>query len=557
MKSTVLVLGGGVAGMSTAHELMQRGFDVTVLEATDTPGGKARSVRVSGTGTGGRADLPAEHGFRFFPGFYRHLPDTMRHIPYGGQPQGVLDNLRVAPRCEIANEGTTSLNLNHFPSSMADLFLAVSNTVRTITEACSGDPSQLSLGDLLHFGVRLLTLLASCEERRYAEWEEMSWWEFSGANKRDTPYQEQLADGLTRTLVAARARQMSARTGGYILLQLLAYSNTPGRQSDRVLCGPTNDVWINPWLEHLGRHGVDFQFERRATTLCVENGRITAVEVDGPDGSSLMTADWYVAAVPVEHMVPLASKDVTDADPGLARLSKLTTRWMNGIVFYLRSDFRPVQGHIICIGSPWSLTAVSQRQFWSGVDFERMGNGQVGGILSVDISEWETPGLLTNKPAKQCNAEEIASEVLFQLRAALGTQGVIALSDKNIESYHIDQDIRFPSLRAAADGVTTDVNLEPLLVNVAGSWHDRPTAVTQIENLFLASDYVRTYTDLATMEGANEAARRAVNGILRASGSSEPPCELWPLKNSLIWAPARFFDRLRFYLSGDAARPRM
>ena len=33
----------------------------------------------------------AEHGFRFFPGFYRHLPDTMNRIPSG---QGsVLDRL--------------------------------------------------------------------------------------------------------------------------------------------------------------------------------------------------------------------------------------------------------------------------------------------------------------------------------------------------------------------------------------------------------------------------------------------------------------------------------
>ena len=36
----------------------------------------------------------------------------------------------------------------------------------------------------------------------------------------------------------------------------------------------------------------------------------------------------------------------------------------------------------------------------------------------------------------------------------------------------------------------------------------------------LAADYVRTHTDLATMEAANEAARRAVNGILCAAGSS-------------------------------------
>ena len=39
-------------------------------------------------------------------------------------------------------------------------------------------------------------------------------------------------------------------------------------------------------------------------------------------------------------------------------------------------------------------------------------------------------------------------------------------------------------------------------------------------NLFLAGDYVQTDVDLATMEGANESARHAVNAILEASGSN-------------------------------------
>ena len=68
-----------------------------------------------------------------------------------------------------------------------------------------------------------------------------------------------------------------------------------------------------------------------------------------------------------------------------------------------------------------------------------------------------------------------------------------------------------------------DINLEPLLVNTVGSWAWRPNAATAIENLFLASDYVRTYTDLATMEGANEAARRATNDVLDAAGSDAAP----------------------------------
>jgi hypothetical protein len=92
------------------------------------------------------------------------------------------------------------------------------------------------------------------------------------------------------------------------------------------------------------------------------------------------------------------------------------------------------------------------------------------------------------------------------------------------------------------------MNLEPLLINTAGSWKDGPDAVTAVENLFLASDYVRTHTDLATMEGANEAARRAVNGILDTAGSRQPRCAVWKLSEPAIFAPARALDRLHFAL---------
>ena len=79
--------------------------------------------------------------------------------------------------------------------------------------------------------------------------------------------------------------------------------------------------------------------------------------------------------------------------------------------------------------------------------------------------------------------------------------------------------------------------------------------MTRIPNLFLASDYVRTSTDLATMEGANEAARRAVNGILEATGSPAPRCEIWPLREPAMFAPAKALDKLRWKLFHRPAKP--
>ena len=46
MPNKVIVLGGGVAGMSAAHELIERGFEVVVLERGQLAGGKARSIPV-------------------------------------------------------------------------------------------------------------------------------------------------------------------------------------------------------------------------------------------------------------------------------------------------------------------------------------------------------------------------------------------------------------------------------------------------------------------------------------------------------------------------------
>ncbi len=536
----VIVLGGGVAGLSAAHELIERGFEVTVYETRERPGGKARSMPVPGSGTGGRGDLPGEHGFRFFPGFYRHLPETMSRIPYAGQRDGVLGNLVQAGRVQVARSGGSEIVAPaHFPRSLDELHQAFRALFTFATGA--GVPPD----EQLHFANRLLLFLSSCEERRFAEYEHQSWWSFSGAEQCSPAYGKFLADGLTRTLVAAKAREISARTGGAILLQLLFDLSRPGAQADRVLCGPTNDVWIDPWLDHLRGLGVDYRTGHQVQALRCDGRRITGVGVTNAAGPLEDSADHYVAALPVEVMRLLAGAELEAAEPRLAGLHRLRTRWMNGVLFYLDRDVPLVHGHTIYIDTPWALTSISQAQFWPGVDLPALGDGRVEGILSIDVSDWEREGIRFGKQAMFCSKEEVRQEVWAQLEAALEDAGLDVLENANVVTWFLDPSIVYPN-------PTQATNLEPLLINTAGSWDDRPEAVTAIENLFLASDYVRTHTDLATMEGANEAARRAVNGILDAGGSNEPRCPVWRLREPALFAPARALDRLRFALRRPA-----
>jgi uncharacterized protein with NAD-binding domain and iron-sulfur cluster len=543
MSASVAVLGGGVGGLSAAHELVERGFAVSVYESRPRFGGKSRSLPLPGSGKDGRADVPAEHGFRFFPGFYRHLPDTMARIPGRGRER-VIDDLVAAEMVMIAREGGRGelVAPAHAPASIDD-FAAVTRFLVAWFGELGIDPGEQAL-----FLDRLITLLTSCDERRFGQWERQSWWEFVQADRRSAAFQRFLADGLTRSLVAAQAREISARTGGYILLQLLFDLSRAGAHADRLLDAPSSDVWIDPWVDHLRGAGVALHTDAVVVGIDCQAGRIAGVTVEHGGARSVVTADHYVLAMPVEQLVKLLSPALVAADPRLGRVHLLRTRWMNGIMFYLRQDVPVVAGHTIYIDSDWALTSVSQRQFWPRIDFSRMGDGNLGGILSVDISDWERPAQRTGKVASMSSAEEIKDEVWAQLKEHLNDNGRVVLDDANLVGWYLDEDISFPNPSAAA-------NAEPLLINTAGSWENRPEAVTAVPNLFLAADFVRTYTDLATMEGANEAARRAVNAILDASGSTAARCPVWRLREPALFGPARALDRIRWRLLRRPARP--
>ena len=249
MRQTVAVFGGGVAGLSAAHELAERGFQVHVYERKPVLGGKARSIPVPNSATNGRLPLPGEHGFRFFPGFYRHVIDTMRRTPYGAHGN-VFDNLSVATRMLLARAGQTEIAwLARRPRTLEDLRALL---IELFT------PFGVPLEELTFFVNRLLMVATSCAERRLAEYENIAWWDFIEAPRMSKAYQAYLGQGLTRSLVAMRAEESSTRTVGGTQLQLLYSFISPDGVFDRLLSGPTNDVWIYPWTQHLRNLGVEF-----------------------------------------------------------------------------------------------------------------------------------------------------------------------------------------------------------------------------------------------------------------------------------------------------------
>lgn len=543
LSTQVAVLGGGVGGLTVAHELAERGLQVTVFEPKAL-GGKARSIPVTGTGRGGRLDLPGEHGFRFFPGFYKNVTDTMARIPVAGRADGVRGHLVDATQ-EMFVFSTGQMWL--LPSfDEHGLEQGIRSVITGIGLAARVPPDEIA-----HLVRKLLVFQTSSDARRVGEWDNTSWWDFIDAGRSSPEYQRTFGNGLTKTLVAAKGTKASARTIGLMGLAFIYAVMSQGspllRQqsgygaADRVLDGPTDEVWIDPWVAHLRGLGVRIVEGYAAERLHVAGGRVQgATLVDAAGRPMRVRADHYVAAMPVERARVLFDPAVRAAAPELARLDHLEHDYMNGIQFFLdRMPTQAVHGHVAYLASPWALTSINQGRFWACDLAATYGDGSLRDILSVDISDFSRPGVLYGRAAVDCSAEEIAAECWAQVKAGLNSPGDPQLTDDMLIDWFLD-----PAVEFTPGGQATST--EPLLINTPGALAHRPGATTSIPNLFLAADYVRCDVDLATMEGANEAARAAANAILDATGSAEPRAGIATLWEPAVFDPAKSHDEQRY-----------
>ena len=178
-------------------------------------------------------------------------------------------------------------------------------------------------------------------------------------------------------------------------------------------------------------------------------------------------------------------------------------------MFYLKKRVDVTKGHVNFVDSGWAITSISEEQFWKR-SLTTYGDGTVKDCMSAIISDWSTPGNFNRKSARDCTPDEIADEAWAQIKAHLNDTDTV-VDDQMLHSWFLD-----PSI---IDSGTPNVrNDEPLFIQDPGSWNRRPAAVTGIDNLFLAGEWIKTDQNVTTMEGANEGGRYAANGVLHGVG---------------------------------------
>ncbi len=233
--------------------------------------------------------IAGEHGFRFFPGFYRHLRDTMKRTPLFDASSGDATEHSVHDHLHEVEWQTIADPTRQRPSSFARRNISSTGALveqyQSLRRELGYRPS-----DLLRFSLRMLRYATSSSARREATYEDLSWYDFltlrdlRGARTKvpvdlgaPSPEPERLHYGQRfedtirhspRALVAMDAAVTDARSQGNVSLQLGMDQFDLHDATDSTLRAPTSDAWLVHWKAYLQRLGVRF-FVGEVTSLAL------------------------------------------------------------------------------------------------------------------------------------------------------------------------------------------------------------------------------------------------------------------------------------------------
>jgi phytoene dehydrogenase-like protein len=295
----------------------------------------------------------------------------------------------------------------------------------------------------------------------------------------------------------------------------------------RVLKGSLQQMFIDPIAAKLAALGVRIHLNTRLEKIHVAQGRVVAVDLHQAD-LQRHEVDRLIVAIPWERLAAVLDDDVFSAAPGLFEINGLNSAPMAALNVYFRRCIDGIpKEHVNLLGGKYGLSFIDVGQWWPEYAGRRT-------VLNAISSNFET------------------------------LQGV---SDAVAVRELLDELLEFlPPLRGEAIEKTffQSHQHEPLFMNEVGAWHFRPSAKTELPNLYLAGDYCKTHIDLVSMEGATSAGLLAAEA-LRADAGVPRSVEIlipdeWP--RVLLWAvwfvglPVAALLKVIAHLRGHAnARP--
>jgi squalene-associated FAD-dependent desaturase len=306
-RPSVIVIGGGLAGLATASALAPRGFAVTILESRGRLGGRAGSFTDPATG---------------------QLIDTCQHVSMGCctnlahfcRTVGIDHLLRPQPALYFM---TADGRVSRFA---ADRWTAPLHLARSFFQA-----HYLSAGDKVRIIWGLAALARSSAE------DDSPFWEWLVGHRQTRSCVQRFWDVVLTSALNESPQRMGLRYARKVFLDgFLRHRRGFEVELPAVPLGRLYGEELTRWFEE---HGVRCLLNHRLQCLKLDADRAEGVELRSGE---TMRADWYVAAVPFDRLLDVLPAETIEAHAAFSNLKKLETAPITSIHFWFD---RPVMTH--------------------------------------------------------------------------------------------------------------------------------------------------------------------------------------------------------------------
>lgn len=363
---TVIVVGGGLAGISVARELALRNCRVTILERTGRLGGKAGSDFKHGR--------LWEHGYHVFPAWYPNIRGILSRL---GVRLIDFDCYHYLLRGVYPQRVTV-----RGPSSVSALLY---NTFRGL----------LPWYHMILYNYSVLDMISRpLSEKRFLDRVSQV-----GLLRGKWYASEAVAEIGQENILKATAipaYDLSAMTAkrfiGFWMRQAAPFLS--------VLPGDLQEVFIEPQVRELEALGVDIQYHCEVRQVKVRNGSVDSVTLQ--DNSS-RTADIFALCTPFEVTRNWLDDSFLAADPSLGNMHFLEAYPMAAFHVRLRQPIDDLpREHIFFHDSQYALSLIEVGHLWTGdagpselsfiasnfLPLREVSNERAAEILLTEIAEY-------------------------------------------------------------------------------------------------------------------------------------------------------------------------
>ncbi|MGO8917894.1 MAG: FAD-dependent oxidoreductase [Stellaceae bacterium] len=500
----VTIVGAGIAGLAAALRLVERGFDVIVLEQDGFLGGKLGAHTHDGAH---KADYH-EHSYHMYTNWYRNFWQIIHDV-------GIFDHF--APETRLAflrpgrgNQPLMLTNVGTASSFWQNIFCGVEPPV-----------------DMLLYTYSIIDILATLSTHRHRG----DTTSVSGlvASRPYATHRSIALHGETLAKAFAVPTDMASLNS---YRNFLSYGFRHPDPMMWLLKGDTQQYLFEPLEKHLrnvvgenrasgGHAGIRIRTLTSVEKIHLKDGEVTGLEVaelresptiasSGRRGDNRRTTRLepvsgdVILAIPPGALSRLVDLDVLRVAPELGNVRKLRSEPMATLNLYFKRKLADIPREItILLESKYKLSFLDNSQRWqqtasAGVTF-----------LNVCASDFDVLAKYTSDGDYDAVKEALYREL-----------------SRYIE-FHYDPVGKNDDIDRERSSLQSNVG-EELFTNDVGTWKFRPETTCNIRNLFIAGDYCKTFIDVVTIEGAVVSGLMAAEAVRKRAGTGEPITILRP-----------------------------